>query len=108
MFSASAGVSSMASHTLAKRFLLIDPTPSIDPDSVGRPDRGLPCAFFASSSENSAGRKRHLRISPHTSRGRPLLHLVFEFPSRLVRRHSWVSSYQARAHAALDRADMPP
>src|SRR4029453_6977145 len=64
MFSACAGVSSIASQTLAKRFLLIDAAPSITPDSVDRPDPDPPCVSSGSSSENSAARKRHLRISP--------------------------------------------
>src|ERR1700716_2046085 len=37
MFSACAGVSSIASHTLAKRFLLIDLAPSINPGNAARP-----------------------------------------------------------------------
>src|SRR6266852_5905517 len=37
MFSACAGVSSIASHTLAKRFLLIDLAPSTNPGNAARP-----------------------------------------------------------------------
>src|SRR5271165_6975864 len=35
-------------------------------------------------------------------------HLVSEFPAPLGQLYSWVSSRPARAHAELDRADIPP
>src|SRR6267142_5453577 len=41
MFSACAGVSSIASHTLAKRFLLIDLAPSTNPGNAARPAAAL-------------------------------------------------------------------
>src|SRR5882757_8924267 len=70
MFSACAGVSSIASHTLAKRFLLIDLAPLTNPGNAAPPGSDPLCSFSASSSGSNAARKRHHRTSPHTALSR--------------------------------------
>src|SRR6266481_6995036 len=67
MFSACAGVSSIASHTLAKRFLLIDLVPLTNPGNAARPGSDPLCSFSAPFFGNNAARKRHHRTSPHAA-----------------------------------------
>src|SRR5260221_1391161 len=74
MFSACAGVSSIASHTLAKRFLLIDPAPLINRGNAVRPGSKSAllvfCVFFWKQMQhvNRIVELRHIQ-HPECSRG---------------------------------------
>src|SRR5450830_1506984 len=108
MFSASSGVSSMASHTLANLSLLICLAPSISHGNGSRPSPNPACWSSVSSSENSEAHRPHRRTSPRkrleTHQQRP----ESEFLEHLARLSAWTSSRQALARAELGQSDALP
>src|SRR5690606_5979328 len=108
MFSAASEVSSMASHTLTNRCLLICPSPSTTRGSVCPPDPDRPWTSCPSFSGSSEARTRHRRTSRHTPRERCRPRPKCESPEHLARPRTAASSRPVPGRAAPGRSDAPP